>query len=157
MNVAFALTAVAYALVAAAFLPIAMSGEIGVASPIAFVAAMVVSLLRNPRTAPPRPLTSKLWTSALLAAGGLLLTWSWQDSNWLLHALQFALLLTVSRFFQRRFAKDFLQLMALSFVLLLVGAIVSPGPAFAAGFLLYTVLTMWGLTLLHLTREIEIR
>ncbi len=156
MNVAFALTAVAYALVAAAFLPIAMSGEIGVASPIAFVAAMVVSLLRNPRTAPPRPLTSKLWTSALLAAGGLLLTWSWQDSNWLLHALQFALLLTVSRFFQRRFAKDFLQLMALSFVLLLVGAIVSPGPAFAAGFLLYTVLTMWGLTLLHLTREIEI-
>ena len=156
MNVSYALTAVSYALVAAAFLPIALSGEIGVASPVVFLVAGAASLLRDPRTAPPRPLTAKLWTGALLAAFALLVAWSWQDSNWLVHALQFALLLTVSRFFQRRFAKDFLQLMALSFVLLLVGAIVSPGPAFATSFLVYTVLTMWGLTLLHLTREIEI-
>ncbi len=156
MNVAFALTAVAYALVAAAFLPVALSGEIGVASPVAFLIAMAASLARDPRTATPRPLTARIWTGALLAAAAALVAWSWQDNNWLLHALQFALLLTVSRFFQRRFAKDFLQLMALSFVMLLVGAIVSPGPAFAAAFLVYTVLTMWGLTLLHLTREIEI-
>ncbi len=156
MNVAFALTAVAYALVAAAFLPVALSGEIGVASPVAFLIAMAASLVRDPRTATPRPMTARIWTGALLAAAAALVAWSWQDNNWLLHALQFALLLTVSRFFQRRFAKDFLQLMALSFVLLLVGAIVSPGPAFAAAFLVYTVLTMWGLTLLHLTREIEI-
>ncbi len=156
MNVSWTLTAVSYALVAAAFLPIALSGEIGMASPIAFVIAGAASLLRDPRTAAARPITAKLWTGALLAAGALLISWAWNDSNWLLHALQFALLLTVSRFFQRRFAKDFLQLMALSFVLLLVGAIVSPGPAFAGAFLVYTVLTMWGLTLLHLTREIEL-
>ena len=156
MNVAFALTAVSYGLVAAAFLPVALSGEIGLASPVAFLVAGAASLLRDPRTAAPRPLTAKLWTGALLVAAAVLLSWAWNDSNWLLHALQFALLLTVSRFFQRRFAKDFLQLMALSFVLLLVGAIVSPGPAFAASFLAYTVLTMWGLTLLHLTREIEL-
>ena len=117
---------------------------------------MVVSLLRDPRTAASHPLTAKVWTAALVVAFAALVSWSWQDSNWLLHSLQFALLLTVSRFFQRRFAKDFLQLMALSFILLLVAAIVSPGPAFAGGFLVYTVLTMWGLTLLHLTREIEI-
>lgn len=151
-----AMTAVAYAMVAVAFFPIALSGEIGVLSPIAFVIALIASLIRNPLQATPRPLTAKLWTGALLLAAAGLIAWSIQDSNWLLHTLQFALLLTVSRFFQRRFAKDFLQLIALSFVLLLVGAIVHPGPSFAAGFLLYTVLTMWGLTILHLTREIEI-
>ncbi len=156
MNVGLALTAVSYALVGAAFLPVAVSGEIGLASPVAFLLAMAGSLLRDPRTAPPRPITAKLWTGGLLLTAAVLLTWSWRDSNWLLHALQFALLLTVSRFFQRRFAKDFLQLMALSFVLLLVGAIISPGPIFAGAFLVYTVLTMWGLTLLHLTREIEV-
>lgn len=157
MNVTFALTAVAYGLVLAGFLPIAVSGEIGIASPIAFVIAMAVSLTRDPHAAPPRPLTAQIWTAALVAAFAVLIAWAWQDSNWLLHSLQFALLLTVSRFFQRRFAKDYLQLIALSFILLLVGAIVSPGPTFAGGFLVYTVLTMWGLTLLHLTREIEVQ
>ena len=91
MNVAFALTAVAYALVAAAFLPVALSGEIGVASPVAFLIAMAASLVRDPRTATPRPITARIWTGALLAAAAALVAWSWQDNNWLLHALQFAL------------------------------------------------------------------
>ena len=157
MNVSSALTGVSYAMVAMGFLPVAMSGEIGLASPIAFVVAGALSLLRDSRSATPPAWRAKAWTAALVVAFFGVIATSIQDSNWLLHALQFALLLTISRFFQRRFAKDFLQLLALSFVLLLIGAIVSPGPLFAGAFLVYTVLTMWGLTLLHLTREMEIQ
>lgn len=149
--------AVSYGLVIAAFVPVALSGEVGWAAPVAFVAALLASLLRDAHGAPPRPLTVRIWTAALLAAFGGLIAWSILDGNWLLHALQFALLLTVSRFFQRRFAKDYLQMIALAFILLLVAAIVNAGPVFAACFLCFAVLTMWGLTLHHLVREIEVQ
>ncbi len=149
------LQALAYAMVLAAFVPIALSGEVGLVAPVGFALAMAVSLARNPRLSPPRPATATLWTGVVLLAFLGLVGWALQDGAWLLHALEFALLLTASRFFQRRFAKDYLQLLALSFVLLLVAAIVQPGPLFALCFLFYTVATMWGLTLLHLVREIE--
>ena len=154
--------AVSYGLATAAFVPVALSGEVGWAAPIAFVIALIASLLRDAHGAPSsgvvaRPITVRIWTAALLLAFAGLIGWSIADGNWLLHALQFALLLTVSRFFQRRFAKDYLQLIALSFILLLVAAIVNPGPVFAACFLTFAVLTMWGLTLHHLVREIEVQ
>lgn len=149
--------AVSYGLVAAAFLPIALSGEVGQIAPLAFAVAAIASLFRDPRSSPPRPQTAKLWTAVVLAAFAVLVTWSLQDGNWLLHALEFALLLTASRLFQRRFAKDHLQLLGLSFILLLVAAIVQPGPLFALCFLAYAVMVMWGLSLLHLTRQIEVQ
>ncbi|MBM4343051.1 MAG: DUF3488 domain-containing protein [Deltaproteobacteria bacterium] len=151
------LLAVAYGMVAAGILPIAASGELGWLPPAAFVAAMLVSLLRDPRVSPVRPVTAQLWTAVLVLSFAATIVRSLQDSLWLVHAMEFALLVTVSRFFQRRFAKDYLQLLGLSFILLLTGAIVQPGPMFAVCFLAYTVLTMWGLTLLHLVRELELQ
>jgi F0F1-type ATP synthase membrane subunit c/vacuolar-type H+-ATPase subunit K len=148
---------VAYAMVLAAFIPIAVSGEVGALAPGAFAVALVGSLARDPRTSPPRPITATLWTGVVLLSFLGLIAWSLQDGAWLLHALEFALLLTASRFFQRRIAKDYLQLLGLSLVLLLVAAIVQPGPMFAICFLAYTVATMWGLTLLNLVREIEVQ
>lgn len=148
---------VAYAMVLAAFIPIALSGEVGTLAPAAFGVALVVSLARDPRRSPPRPITALLWTGVVLLAFLGLVAWSLQDGAWLLHALEFALLLTASRFFQRRFAKDYLQLLALSLILLLVAAILQPGPLFAVCFLTYTIATMWGLTLLNLVREIEVQ
>ncbi len=157
MNLQRSLVAVAYSLVFLAFLPLVLSGEIGIWLPGAFLAALIGSLLRDPHGSPPRPGTARVWTTALIAAFFGLIAWSIQDSRWLVHAITFALLMTVSRLFQRRFSKDYLQLIALSFVLLLVSAVVYPGPAFALCFLGYTVLTMWGMALLHLSREIELQ
>lgn len=157
MNVQRTFVAVIYGLVIAAFLPIGISGEVGWLAPILFVAAMIASLVRDPSLSPPRPRTAQIWTGALIAVLLSLVAWSVSDGNWLLHSLQFALLLVVSRFFQRRFSKDYLQLTALSFVMLLVAAIISPGPTFAVCFLAYAVLLMWGLTLLHVVREIEVQ
>jgi hypothetical protein len=141
----------------AAFLPIAISGEVGWVAPLGFVGAMAWSTRRDPRTDPPGMRAVHLWTGSLGASLVGLLAWSLQDGNWLLHTMQFALLLTVSRFYLRRFAKDHLQLYALSFLLLLVGAILEPGPVFALCFFVYTIGIMWALALLHLVRELEVQ
>lgn len=148
---------VSYGLVLAGFVPIAASGEVGVVAPLGFVAAMLWSLRRDPRLDPPSERTAYIWTAGLGTALVGLAVWAWQDGNWLMHAMQFALLLTMSRFYLRRFAKDHLQLYALSFLLLLVGAILSPGPVFALCFLAYTIGIMWGLAILHLVRELEVQ
>ncbi len=162
MNVQQSLVAVAYGLVFLAFLPLAASGEIGLWLPLAFLAALVGSLLRDPHAATSSlkslgTLSARIWTAGLLVAFAALVAWSISDGRWLVHAITFALLMTVSRFFQRRYAKDYLQLISLSFILLLVSAVVYPGPTFAVCFLGYTVLTMWGLALFHVSREIEIQ
>jgi transglutaminase-like putative cysteine protease len=151
------LVGVAYGLVLAAFVPIWLSGEVGTVAPLVFAVAGIASLALDPYARTPWPWTARIWTLGLFVAFGLLIAWSLQDGNWLLHALQFALLLTASRFFQRRFAIHYLQLQALSFILLLVAAVVNPGPVFGACFLLYAVGTIWGLTLVHLHRELEVQ
>ena len=151
------LVAVSYGLVAAAFLPLALSGEFGWLTPLGFTLAYAVSAWRDPHAAPPRPQTARWWTATLIVALVGLVAWSLRDGRWLDHAITFALLMTASRLFQRRWAKDYLQLIGLSFILLLVSAIASPGPLFAVCFLAYTVLTMWGLALLHITYELELQ
>jgi transglutaminase-like putative cysteine protease len=151
------LVAVSYGLVAAAFLPLALSGEFGWVLPLAFTAVYALSATRDPHASPPQPATAKLWTGLLLTTLVLLIGWSVRDGRWLEHAVTFALLMTASRLFQRRWAKDYLQLIGLSFIVLLISAVVSPGPLFGFCFLAYTVLTMWGLALLHVTHELEVQ
>lgn len=148
--------AVSYGLVATAFLAVALSGEVGLVAPVLFGVAFFGSLLRR-SDGPPRPGTARVWTALLFAAFGTLILWSLNDGNWLLHALEFALLMTVSRLFQRRFAKDWLQLYVLTFLLMLVAAVIHPSPTFAVCFLVYTVLAIWGLTMVHLVRDIEVQ
>jgi len=148
--------AVSYGLVAVAFLAVALSGELGWITPSLFGVALVGSLLRS-TDGTPRPTTARIWTVLLLVAFAALLLWSMYDGNWLLHALEFALLMTVSRLFQRRFAKDYLQMYALSFLLMLVAAVIHPSLTFAVCFVLYAVLAIWALTILHLVREIEVQ
>ena len=65
--------------------------------------------------------------------------------------------MTLSRLFQRRYAKDYVQLYALSFLLMLVGAVINPSLLFAGSFLVYAIFVIWGLTMAHLAREIEVQ
>ena len=148
--------AASYAMVGVAFLAVALSGELGWVAPALFGAAFVVSAAL-PVGREPSPVTAQIWTVLLFVAFGALFAWAWYDGNWLLHALQFALLMTISRLFQRRFAKDYLQLYALSFLLMLVAAVIHPSLTFAVCFLAYAVLAIWGLTFVHLVREIEVQ
>ncbi len=147
---------VSYGLVIVAFLAVALSGEIGWIAPAIFATCVVISVFRR-TDGPPRRRTAELWTAFLFLAFGTLVLWSINDGNWLLHALEFALLMTISRLFQRRFAKDYLQLYALTFLLMLVAAVIHPSLTFAISFLVYTVLAIWGLTMVHLVADIEVQ
>ena len=147
---------VSYGLVTTAFLAVALSGEIGWVAPTVFAICLLVSFFRR-TDGPLHERTTLLWTAFLFVAFGVLILWSSSDGNWLLHALEFALLMTISRLFQRRFAKDYLQLYVLSFLLMLVAAVIHPSLTFALSFLVYTVLAIWGLTMVHLVADIEIR
>ena len=144
-----------YGLVTVAFFAVASSGQIGLVAPAAFAIALVASLL-VPQSPTPQPERARLWTAALVATLLALIAWSIQDDNWLLHSLEFALAMTASRLFQRRYAKDWLQLYALSFLLVLVAAVIHPTMLFAISFVLYGVLAIWALTMLHIVRQIEI-
>lgn len=148
--------AVTYGLVAVSFTAVATSGEVGTVVPAVFVVLGLVSVVWRPSRAPDA-LAPKLWTAFVIASFFALVAWSWSDDNWLLHGLEFALLMTMSRLFQRRWAKDYLQLYALTFLLMLVAAVIHPSLTFAISFLLYTVLIVWGLTILHLVRQIEVQ
>ena len=147
---------VSYGLVGVAFLAVALSGELGTAAPVAFVLAYLASYFRR-TDGPPHERTAQVWTAVLFVALGGLALWASEDGNWLLHALEFALVMTVSRLFQRRFAQDYLQLYVLSFLLMLVAAVIHPSMVFAVSFVVYAVLTIWALTMVHLVREIEIQ
>lgn len=155
MNFERRFLATSYALVGVAFFAVAASGQIGIVAPVGFVVAYVASLLWRHDDVP-RPRTAQIWTAALLASFLGLVIWSIDDGNWLLHALEFALLMTVSRLFQRRHAKDWLQLYALSFLLILVAAVIHPTLTFAVSFVIYAVLAIWSLVMLHIVRQIEI-
>ncbi len=144
-----------YGLVTVAFFAVASSGQIGLVAPAAFVVALVASLI-VPQSPTPQPERARIWTGALVLTLLALVGWSIQDDNWLLHSLEFALAMTASRLFQRRYAKDWLQLYALSFLLVLVAAVIHPTMVFALSFIVYAVLAIWALAMLHIVRQIEI-
>ena len=144
-----------YALVGVAFGAVASSGEIGIVAPVAFTVAFVASLVWR-RSQTPQPGVARVWTGVLLLAFAALVAWSIEDGNWLLHALEFALVMTTSRLFQRRYAKDWLQLYALSFLLILVAAVIHPTLTFAISFIIYAILAIWALVMLHIVHQIEV-
>jgi transglutaminase-like putative cysteine protease len=148
--------AVSYSLVGVAFIAVTSSGEIGWIGPSAFAVCFVISAFRR-TDGPAKVRTARLWTAFLVVALAALVLVASNDDNWLLHSLEFALLMTVSRLFQRRFAKDYLQLLVLTFLLMLVAAVIHPSLTFAVCFLIYTVLAIWGLTMVHLARQIEVQ
>ena len=78
-----------------------------------------------------------------------------RDRKWLSAAILFTLLLIVTRLFQSRSSRDVFQLYGLVFLAVLAGAVVNPAVSFVAVFVVYVVLLTWGLTLLHLQRNLE--
>ena len=121
---------------------------------------------------------------APLAAGGALLSWFWQPSTkratwWLtagvfcyflycfvavfagaaplLTGASFLTILSVAKLFQRRHARDYLQICALSFLLMVAGTVLNAELGYGILFLIYVIATTWALILLHLRREIEQR
>ncbi len=145
---------VTYLLVVLGLAPLLFSGE--VASPIvaltyAGVAASWWS--RVPREREAR--RARVWTAATLVAFLGLGIMGFATGNWLLAAIYFSLVMVVTRLFQARGSREVFQLVGLTFITVIAGAVVNPSFSFLGMFLAYVVVLTWALVLLHLQRELE--
>jgi protein-glutamine gamma-glutamyltransferase len=145
---------VIYAVVIMGLLPITLSGEI----PLPYLFGIWVAILFSYVRQVPMHREEKqrrMWTSVLLGALVICITMGVITGNWLLYAILFALLMIVTRLFLSRSSKDVFQLLGLSFMALIAGAVVNPDITFFLIFIGYTIFGIWALVLLHLQRDME--
>ena len=145
---------VTYAMMICGFLSITLSGELP--TWIAWMGSIGIGITWFFQ-APKMDKTPLWWFALLLAIFGGLTVLALQTGEWLESTVAFAVVMVVSKLFQRRVARDFYQLYALSFLLIVGGAVMNPGVSFATMFLLYIVMLTLGLVLLHLRRDLEER
>lgn len=145
---------VTYALVATGLLTVLLSGELPALAWVVALGGVGASWLSRPT---PDARTPILWNAGLVAIFALLVLASLSSGNWLVNAVLFAIVMVVSKLFQRRRARDYYQLYTLSLLMVIAGAVVNPAISFAFAFLAYVVLLTWGLVLLHLRRDLEER
>lgn len=98
-----------------------------------------------------------IWNASLVLVLLGLIFQSIVAGEWLTHAILFAMVMMLSKLFGKITARDYFQLYALTFLMVVSSAVLSPGIEFAVMFLMYTVLLTWALVLLHLRREAENR
>ena len=145
---------VTYSMMLCGFLSIALSGELP--TWIIWMGSIGIAITWFYQ-APKTEKTPLWWFAILLATFGGLAFLGFQTGEWLESTVAFAVVMVVSKLFQRRVARDFYQLYALSFLLIVGGAVMNPGVSFATMFLLYIVMLTLGLVLLHLRRDLEER
>ena len=147
---------VSYGLVSTGLLLLFFSGELSLPVWGGALVAMAAAWHRWEKPVSGRYATA-LWNGALIVIFFALSSLSVTTGNWLLYMTQYAIVMTVSKFFWVRASRDILQLYVLSFLLVLGGAVMNPGISFGLVLLLYVVLLTWGLVLLHFRREMEAR
>ena len=145
---------VSYLLIITALLLLTLSGELSLPAWLLAFGALPFAYRRWLRPIRGKRLTW-VWNVGLMTVLLLLLAAAVLTGNWLLHMVHFGIVMTVAKLFWIGRARDVLQLYALSFLLVVGGAVVNPGLSFASLFLVYVVLLTWALILLHLRREME--
>ncbi|GMV39462.1 MAG: hypothetical protein AMXMBFR64_11780 [Myxococcales bacterium] len=143
---------VTYALVCTGLATVLLSGELPAFAWVVAVVGVAASWFARPAARTPL-----LWNVVLVGIFALLVLVSLSSGNWLVNAVVFAIVMVVSKLFQRRRSRDYYQLYTLSLLLIIAGAVVNPALSFAVAFLGYVVLLTWGLILLHLRRDLEER
>lgn len=149
--------AVSYLMVTAAFLMLALSGELPPLLTALSAVGIGVSYFFDPQNRPwmsSRPYRYG-WYAALVLSG--LLLWpdtGSGDSVWDT-GTRFLCVLLCARLFQRRSNADYLQAYLISFLMLLAASLIGASVLYAVCLLLYAVFTTWTLTLFHLRREME--
>lgn len=145
---------VTYLLVVLGLAPLLFSGEVAAPAVVATYGAVAASWWsRVPRERQAR--RARAWTAATVLAFLGLAVMGFATGNWLLAAIYFSLVMVVTRLFQARGSREVFQLVGLTFITVIAGAVVNPSFSFLGMFLGYVVALTWALVLLHLQRELE--
>lgn len=146
-----------YLMVACAFLPLALSGEVDPVVVWATVAASLASLLVQPASW--RPARTRAWQLVWNLATVAVFVWqlaAWLRGQMLLASgVDFLCFLLVNKLWNRRASRDYLQVYVISFLMLVAATTLTSDPIFALAFFGYVVFTTWTLILFHLRREME--
>ena len=129
MNFEFLHQVITYVLIGIGMLSISLSGELP--SWITWMAVAGISFTWFVK-APPMEKTPLWWFGILLAIFAGLIGLAVQTGEWLESTVAFAVVMVVSKLFQRHVARDFYQLYTLSFLLIVGGAVMNPGVSFAS-------------------------
>ncbi|NUN12558.1 MAG: DUF3488 domain-containing protein [Myxococcales bacterium] len=145
---------IVYLLVTTSLAMIGLSGEIPLFFLFLVAVGAAVSWVWRPN---PTGWVTLVWNAGLVLILVGLIFQSIVVGEWLTHAILFAMVMMLSKLFGGITARDYFQLYALTFLMVVSSAVLSPGIEFAVMFLVYTVLLTWALVLLHLRREAEVR
>lgn len=154
MRFALAHKAATYLMVGFAFVALAGGGGL---SPLVTIGA-VVGLAASWWWEPPLVRFERwawLWTGASVLALAYAVVAAVATGDFLGVGGQFLLWLVLTKAFNRRAARDWLQLYLLTFLMLVAGSVFNAELSFGACFLGYVVATTWALTTFHLRREME--
>jgi len=145
-------TTTTYLLVSTGFAVLFLSGELSPLFWALTVPLLVGSAIRRVHIGLSNV---SFWNAVLVLAllGFSLL--AYLSGDWLLYAIYFCSLMVVAKLYQRRNARDYFQLYAVSFMQLIVAAVINPTISFGLCFLLYVIFLTWALVLLHLRRDME--
>jgi transglutaminase-like putative cysteine protease len=143
-----------YLMVAAAYLGLALSGELALPWVTASGLGMALSWFwEPPRFQPGRH--GALWSAAALLVLAYTLTAMITTREFVVSGAHFLLFLTVAKLFARRSCRDYLQIYVLSFLMLVAGTVLNAEFTYGLLFLAYVVSSTWALSLFHLRREME--
>jgi len=143
-----------YLVVASAALSVLLSPEVSLTTGIVVGLAMALSWFfdRPPLRA---DRWTVIWNIATIAYLLYLAVQVWNGDSVLSAGAQFLFFVLVNKLFNRRCARDLLQAYVVSFLLLVVATTLNTSISYAICFAAYVVFITWGLSLLHLRREME--
>jgi protein-glutamine gamma-glutamyltransferase len=145
---------VAYIVAGLGMLSLAIGGVLHPALVAAAAVAMVASWwAEEPLIA--RPAYSRAWTASMIVVliaqiVRVALSWSFIEC-----AIEFALVLQLSRLWNRRGAREYQQIVVLALVHVIAASVLDQDVSYAAVYAGVVVAIPWALTLSHLRREIE--
>lgn len=149
--------AVSYLMVGAAFLMLALTGELPILLLLLSAVGIVASYFFDPQGHPlmMRRGYTYAWYAVLALSAALLFADSARGEPLWDSGTRFLCVFLVAKLWQRRSNTDYLQAYLASFLMILVASLLGTGALYAVCLLFYVVFSTWTLTLFHLRREME--
>ena len=143
-----------YLMVVAAYLALALSGEIPTVVIVLGAVGIVASWFWEPPRVRPERWTL-IWNALAVGAFGYTILSAVSGGEWVISGSDFLVFLAVAKLFTRRSSRDYQWIYVITFLMLVAGTTLNAEISYALCFLGYVVFATWALILFHLRREME--